>query len=75
MNTSNQLELFENEKTSSTSLQKLEIEYVKDFFNKTESDILFDLLKKEIEWKQEHPVLDHRSTITNISTAICESLP
>ena len=44
MNTSNQLELFENEINSSTSLQKLEIEYVKDFFNKTESDILFDLL-------------------------------
>ena len=53
MNTSNQLELFENEINSSTSLQKLEIEYVKDFFNKTESDILFDLLKKEIEWKQD----------------------
>ena len=29
MNTSNQLELFENEINSSTSLQKLEIEYVK----------------------------------------------
>ena len=53
MNTSNQLELFENEIKSSTSFQKLEIEYVKDFFNKTESDILFDLLKKEIEWKQD----------------------
>ena len=53
MNTSNQLELFENEINSSTSLQKLEIEYIKDFFNKTESDILFDLLKKEIEWKQD----------------------
>ena len=53
MNTSNQLELFENEINSSTSLQKLEIEYVKDFFNKTENDILFDLLKKEIEWKQD----------------------
>ena len=53
MSTSNQLELFENEINSSTSLQKLEIEYVKDFFNKTESDILFDLLKKEIEWKQD----------------------
>ena len=36
MKTSNQLELFENEINSSTSLQKLEIEYVKDFFNKTE---------------------------------------
>ena len=43
MSTSNQLELFENEINSSTSLQKLEIEYVKDFFNKTESDILFHL--------------------------------
>ena len=53
MSTSNQLELFENEINSSTSLQKLEIEYIKDFFNKTESDILFDLLKKEIEWKQD----------------------
>ena len=42
MSTSNQLELFENEINSSTSLQKLEIEYVKEFFNKTESDILFD---------------------------------
>ena len=42
MNTSNQLELFENEINSSTSLENLEIEYVKDFFNKTESDILFD---------------------------------
>ena len=53
MNRSNQLELFENEINSSTSLQKLEIEYVEDFFNKTESDILFSLLKKEIEWKQD----------------------
>ena len=53
MNKSNQLELFENEINSSTSLQKIEIEYVKDFFNKTESDILFNLLKKEIEWKQD----------------------
>ena len=44
MSTSNQLELFENEINSSTSLQKLEIEYVKDFFYKTESDILFDFL-------------------------------
>ena len=42
MSTSNQLELFENEINSSTSLKKLEIEYIKDFFNKTESDILFD---------------------------------
>ena len=61
MNTSNQLELFENEINSSTSLQKLEIEYVKDFFNKTESDILFDLLKKEIEWKQDFIVMYGKS--------------
>ena len=34
MNMSNQLELFENEINSSTSLQKLQIEYVKVFLIK-----------------------------------------
>ena len=53
MNTSDQLDLFEDQTQYSTSFKQLEIEYIKDFFNKTESDILFDLLKNDIEWKQD----------------------
>ena len=50
MNTSDQLDLFEDQTQYSTSFKQLEIEYIKDFFNKNESDILFNLLKKDIEW-------------------------
>ena len=53
MNSSNQLELFENKIQTSSSLQKLDIEYIKEFFNKNESDVLFDSLQKNIEWKQD----------------------
>ena len=53
MNSSNQLELFEDETRKSVSFKQLEIEYIKDFFNKNESDFLYDLLKKDIEWKQD----------------------
>jgi len=53
MNSSNQLELFENEIQTSSSLQKLDIEYIREFFNKNESDVLFDSLQKNIEWKQD----------------------
>ena len=53
MNTSDQLDLFEDQKQYSISFKKLEIEYIKDFLNKNESDILFDFLKKDIEWKQD----------------------
>ena len=53
MNTSDQLDLFEDQTQYSTSFKQLEIEYIKDFFNKNESDILFNLLKKDIEWKQD----------------------
>ena len=53
MNTSDQLDFFEDQIQYSTSYKQLEIEYIKDFFNKNESDILFNLLKKDIEWKQD----------------------
>ena len=53
MNTSDQLDLFEDQTQYSTSFKQLEIEYIKDFFNKNESDILFNLLKEDIEWKQD----------------------
>ena len=53
MNSSNQLELFENEIHTSSSLQKLDIEYIREFFNKNKSDLLFDSLLKNIEWKQD----------------------
>ena len=53
MNTSDQLDLFEDQTQYSTSFKQLEIEYIKDIFNKNESDILFNLLKKDIEWKQD----------------------
>ena len=49
MNTSDQLDLFEDQTQYSTSFKQLEIEYIKDFFNKNESDILFNFLKKDIE--------------------------
>ena len=53
MSKSYQLDLFEDQTQYYTSFKQLEIEYIKDFFNKNESDILFNLLKKDIEWKQD----------------------
>ena len=53
MKTSDQLDLFGNQTQYSTSFKQLEIENIKDFFNENESDILFNLLKKDIEWKQD----------------------
>lgn len=53
MNSNNQLDLFENKNHARPLEQNLEIEYIRDFFNKNECDVLFDSLKKNIEWKQD----------------------
>tara|TARA_B110000240_G_scaffold168334_1_gene190666 strand:- start:335 stop:955 length:621 start_codon:yes stop_codon:yes gene_type:complete len=53
MTPNNQLDLFDNKNHTSPLKQKLEIEYIRDCFNKNESDALFDSLRKNIEWKQD----------------------
>ena len=53
MNSNNKLNLFYNKNHTSQLQQNLEIEYIRDCFNNNESDILFDSLKKNIEWKQD----------------------
>ena len=53
MNSNNQLDLFDNKNQTSPLQQNLEIEYIRDCFNKNESDAFFDSLKKNIEWKQD----------------------
>ncbi len=53
MTPNNQLDLFDNKNHTSPLQQNLEIEYIRDCFNKNESDALFDTLKNNIEWKQD----------------------
>ena len=53
MNLNNQLDLFNNDNQLRDLKNNLNVEYIRDCFNKTEREVFFELLKKNIDWKQD----------------------
>ena len=53
MNSNEQLNLFDDNNEINLKHHNLEIEYIKDFFSKEESYDFFEILTKNIEWKQD----------------------
>ena len=53
MNSNKQLNLFDDKNQASLAHDNLDIEYIKDFFSKEESFAFFEILTKNIEWKQD----------------------
>ena len=53
MNSNKQLNLFNDDNSTNISKSDLEIDYIKNCFNKSESLKLFESLKENIDWKQD----------------------
>ena len=53
MNSNKQLNLFNDDNSTNISKSDLEIDYIENCFNKSESLKLFESLKENIDWKQD----------------------